>query len=384
MPVAPSSAHLPSRTQAECCYTAALQPDATYCGNCGKPIIRCMAAEECGGLLDDNGLCTVCVAPYLQVDAGALKDAKVGSAVALPISIANLSAVGRPLFVTGIWSREASGAWEEEEISWERLDAGETRPLTIVADEIERSGAHSLQILVALASRWRWRQENFAFTTQLTLMVDDPSTEAAPVVNIGGQTAGHGNTVYISGKNEKKAAREITSEAMQLAMVRAEREERRLGLRGSDAALWVPRHAEFRWQGFAKGDAPPNGPILTVDGVLAAGRSRTRMQQGEGDLRLLVDDPNGQIDEEVSRMISRRHFELYIESDRLMLRVTGGGGVRINGDAYGEGKVIHLADGDTISPIVSSPQRLGLSVSFQSEHGRVGRVVVSRLASGTR
>jgi hypothetical protein len=61
-----------------------------------------MASEECGGLLDDHGLCTVCVAPYLQVDAGALTAARVGGAVALPLSLANLSTVGRPLFVTGL------------------------------------------------------------------------------------------------------------------------------------------------------------------------------------------------------------------------------------------------------------------------------------------
>src|SRR5690606_35949033 len=116
------------------------------------------------------------------------------------------------------------------------------------------------------------------------LMVEDPSTEKAPVVNIGGQSAGHGNLVYISGKGEAKQVRETTAEALHLPMARAEREERRLGLRGIDANIWVPRQAALNWQGFAKGDAPSAGPILTPDGVLSAGRSRTRFQQGEGDV----------------------------------------------------------------------------------------------------
>jgi len=379
-----SSTHLPHRTQSECCYTSALEREATFCGDCGKALVRCMASEECGGLLDDNGLCTVCVAPYLQVDAGALTAAKVGGAVALPMSIANLSSVGRPLFVTGLWSREAHGEWREESLGWERLDTGEARPITIVAREIERTGAHGLQVMVALASRWRWRQENFAFTASLTLMVEDNAGDKGPVVNIGGQSAGHGNTVYISGKNDAKPSHQRADEAVSLQLVRAEREERRLGLRGLDESAWVPRHAAMVWQGFGQGDAPFDGPILAPEGVLAAGRSRTRLQGGEGDFRLLAQSPDGEIDEDLSRLISRRHMELYIESDRLVLRVTGGGGLRVNGEAYGEGKTIRLADGDVIAPIPGAPDRLAIRVSFRKEHGSVGRVIFQRLQPGKR
>ena len=83
-------------------------------------------------------------------------------------------------------------------------------------------------------------------------------------------------------------------------------------------------------------------------------------------------------------MISRRHFELYIESDRLMLRVNGSGGVRVNGDAYGEGKTISLADGDTIAPIISLPQSLALKVSFQSDHGSVRSINIQRVAQASK
>lgn len=370
------------RTQAECCYQSALDRQATFCGDCGKPLLRCMASEECGGLLDDRGLCTVCVAPYLQVDAGALTAAKVGSSVALPMSLGNMSGVGRPLFVTGLWSREGNGEWRQEQIGWERLDAGEARPVNILARQIEKAGAHSLQLLVALASRWRWRQENFAFTANLTLMVDDNSAEAGPVVNIGGQSAGHGNTVYISGKGDNRPKVQRSEEAVPLSLVRAEREERRLGLRGLDADTWIPRNAELSWTGFPEEDAPFAGPIMSQDGVLAIGRSRLRRHGGEGDARLLVFTPAGELDEAQSRLISRRHFELYIECDRLVLRVTSGSGLRVNGKALAEGKTIHLADGDVIAPIVSAPEALGLQIRFRSEHGSTRQISVQRLPSG--
>lgn len=380
-----SSRHLaPQRTQAQCCYQSALDPAATFCGDCGKPLLRCMACEECAGLLDDRGLCTVCVAPYLQVDAGALTAAKVGSSVALPMSLGNLSGVGRPLFVTGLWSREGNGDWRAENLGWERLDAGEARPFSVVANQIERAGAHGLQLLIALASRWRWRQENFAFTANLSLMVENENADKGPVVNIGGTSAGHGNTVYISGKNDAKPAVQKSDEPVQLPLVRAEREERRLGLRGIDGENWVPRNAEFSWGGFGEGEAPFPGPIMTQDGMLAVGRSNTRKQGGEGDVRLLIMREDGSLDEDASRLISRRHFELYIECDRLVLRVTSGSGLRVNGNALGEGKTVRLADGDVITPIVSAPDALGLRVSFRSEHGSARRIAFQRIAAGRR
>lgn len=120
---------------------------------------------------------------------------------------------------------------------------------------------------------------------------------------------------------------------------------------------------------------------MTQDGMLAVGRSRTRRQGGEGDVRILAFGPNGELDEESSRLISRRHFELYIESDRLVLRVTSGSGLRVNGKAFGEGKTVRLADGDVIAPMVASPDVLGLRVSFQTEHGAARQITIQRLTT---
>jgi hypothetical protein len=102
---------LPPRTRDQCCYASAVDADATFCAVCGKPLMRCMAFEECGGLVDDVGLCTVCVAPHVQLTPGAMVNAPIGGEVALPFDLANLSSVGRPLYVTGLWSREGRDDW---------------------------------------------------------------------------------------------------------------------------------------------------------------------------------------------------------------------------------------------------------------------------------
>jgi hypothetical protein len=141
----------------------------------------------------------------------------------------------------------------------------------------------------------------------------------------------------------------------------------------------VPKTASFKWVGFKPGDAPQDGPISTPDGLLAVGRSRTRQSQGLGDVRLLAQTVDGEIDEDTSRMISRRHFELYLECDRLVLRVNSDAGVRISDEAYGAGKTVWLRDGDTISPLVKSPERVALSVKFRTELGAVRSIEVVRL-----
>ena len=374
-----SSSLAPARTQQPCCYTSALDEDATYCGDCGKPLIRCMAYEECGGLLDDAGLCTVCVAPNLQLAAGAATEARIGGSVAIPLELANLSGVGRPLFVTSVRTREGNGEWREADLGWEQLRSGEQRPITVRAETLDRSGLHELEIMVTVSSRWRWREEAFVFRSSLALEVKDDSAAAAPVVNIGGQSAGHGNTVYISGSADSGREGTRSLEAADLPLVRAEKEERRLGLRGTSAVVWVPRGAHFAWEGFPEAETPFPGPILTSDGILSAGRTRTRQEGGPGDLRLLARNPDGDLDRELSQQISRRHFELYIECDRLILRVTGSGGVSVNGKAYGRDKTVPLNHGDVIAPLRGAENRLRLTTEFRTEHGRVRTITFRAL-----
>ena len=371
---------LPPRTRDQCCYASAVDLSATFCGTCGKPLLRCMAFEECGGLVDDVGLCTICVAPHVQLTPGAMTNAQVGGEVVLPFDLANLSPVGRPLFVTGLWSREGRGDWRKERLDWERLDAGTRAAAAVTAASIERAGSHKIDIMVTVSTRWRWRQESWAFATSVLLSVDDDDDGkgSGPVIQITGE--GHGNLINVSGQigGERGEARR-TVEAIDLPMQRLDIAERDLGLRGLDTDLRVPRGAPIRFVGFAKGDVPPGvaRPIVTPDGLLAFGRARTS-GEGAGDVRLVASQPDGALDEDLSRMISRRHFELYIENDRLVLRVTGSNGVRVNGNAYGPDKCVPLQDGDRIAPIVDKPDALCLDVLFSCELDRVSAITLAR------
>ncbi len=370
---------LPPRTREPCCYATAVDVHATFCGTCGKPLLRCMAFEECGGLLDDVGLCTICVAPHVQLTPGAMMNAPVGGEVALPFDLANLSMVGRPLFVTGLWSREGREDWRPERLDWERLDAGTRAAASVTASGISRAGTHKIDIMVSVATRWRWRQENWAFATSVLLAVDDDDGKTAgPVVQISGENIGHGNLINISGQvggDRKGASR--TTEAIDLPMQRLDIAERELGLRGMDGNLRVPRNTPIAFSGFAPDDHPVGArPVVTPNGLLAFGRARTG--EGGSDVRLVAIGADGAIDTDLSRLVSRRHFELYIENDRLVLRVTGANGVRINGEAHGPDKTVVLRHGDRIAPIVDAQDDLVLDVRFSTELNRVSAITLHR------
>ena len=371
---------LPPRTRDQCCYASAIDVGATFCAVCGKPLLRCMAFEECGGLVDDVGLCTICVAPHVQLTPGAMMNAPIGGEVTLPFDLANQSAVGRPLFVTGLWSREGREDWRRERLDWERLDAGARGSASVTATSIERAGTHKIDIMVTVATRWRWRQENWAFATSVLLAVkDDDDKAGGPVVQISGENIGHGNLINISGQVGGDAHEDSRiTKAIDLPMQRLDVAERDLGLRGMEGNLRVPRNTPVIFAGFAKGEHPPSGkPIATINGLVAFGRARTK-GEGAGDVRLVAPGPDGVVDEDLSRLISRRHFELYIENDRLVLRVTGSNGTRINEKAYGPDKTAILNHGDRIAPIVQDSDRLAIDVRFSCELNRVSAITLTR------
>jgi hypothetical protein len=341
-----------------------------------------MAFEECGGLLGEHGQCSVCIAPGLQLAAGAATSARAGGAVALPLLVSNRSAIARPLFVTGLWTREDKGDWRAESLGWERLAQDEERPVMVRASGFERGGLHTVEVMIAVASRWRWREERFAFSGAIHLEIEDDDDKAAPVVNIGGQSAGHGNTVYISGQTQAASRTERSQSAASIALSRSEKEERRLGLRGTAGGHWVAKNCPVSWRGFPASEVPSDGPILTADGILAAGRARR--EDGGNQIRLLAEAADGTVDEAVSGVISRRHFEVFIQCDCLMLRVTGSGGLKLNGERLRRDQVAVLNDGDVIAPVADAPNALGLKVTLQREHDEVRMIAFDRQPQSSR
>lgn len=368
------------RSPKDCCVAAVRKDaDAAFCEECGQPLARCMAYAECGGLVGDDGLCHICVDPHLQIIPGATMNAPVGGSVALPFDLYNSSTIDRPLFVTGLWSRE-KGDWREERLGWETLDPGTRAPASVTAQEFDRAGLHEVEIMWTVATRWRSRQENFAFSSRVLLNIAGESAgSAGPVVQISSENAMNGNVIQITDNTSRGKDDGRVVSAIDMNIHRLDVEERRMGLRGITEDLRVPRSVAFRFTGFGKQQTPVlELPISTPDGILAFGRSKTRAAGGEGDVQLSVTDPSGAVDTDQSLTLSRRHFELYVENDRLVLRASGSNGLRVNGSALGPDKTVPLNDGDIIEPLVKAPGALKMAIRFTREFDRVSLVTVTR------
>lgn len=374
--MADSPAEAIARKRACCRATAMEDGSSTFCWECGKPLLRCMAFQECGGIVDETGLCPVCVRPHLQVQPGATLKASVGGSVAVPFDLVNGSKVDRPLFVKGLWSRE-KGEWREERLGWEKLAPGERAPASVTACEIDSTGLHQIEIMWAVATQWRTREEHFAYSTSIYLEVPDSERDAGSNIQV---TAENGNIIQIHERDRTGSGGDRIIEALDMNVQRLDLEERKLGLRSIDGEVQFCRSATFEFKGFAPGHTPPSGqPIVTPDAMLVFGRAHSRAQGGDADVRVLVTDKEGAVDEQRSLVISRRHFEIYSENDRPVLRVAGGNGLRVNGKAYGPDKKVVLQDGDRIAPLVDERDALVVEVRFRRELRRVTKVVLTRV-----
>lgn len=363
----------------ECCRQSALEDaDGTFCMDCGKPLLRCMAFQECGGILDEEGRCAVCVDPHLIIIPGATMNAPIGGSVAVPFNLYNGSKVDRPLFVRGVWIREKD-EWREERLGWEKLGPDRYAPASVTACEFDRAGLHEIEIMFAVATRWRTREECYAFSTRIRLDVAGENDQAGPTIQITSDNQMNGNIFQFKDSDKRSGDEGKVVEAIDMKIKRLDREERTLGLRGMEGGVLCPRTAVFEFLGFRKfGPETPALPIVTPGTMLSFGRSGYRSDGGESDVRLVVYNEEGAQDETLSSPISRRHFNIYIENDRPVLRVEGRNGLRVNGEAYGQEKQVMLADGDVISPLVQNADALSLHVRLKREFDKVSRIVITR------
>ncbi len=351
-----------------CCTRSASDLSAAHCPSCGGAILRCAAFEECGGLVDADGRCKVCIAPMMFLDGTG--EARVGGALALPLTLKNAGGTGRPLFLAGAWVREAGGDWRELEVLWDRLDSGHTAALPVQSSTFEHAGTHRIDIAVALASRWRAREEVFAFAAGLQVEVHaDAAITVQQNITYAPDAPQTGATIYsplhITG--ERTGAGK-PSAARVLDLMRAAKLERSLGLRGTRDGVAIPRGTKLVWTGFPSGSAPVDGSLLSSDGVLTLGRSRTVQQGGQNDVRLLAQTDRGEIDEAASLGISRHHFSLWIENDRLMLRVESDAGGYVNGERLDRAASTPLESGDVFSPVKNAPRGTAIEVHFDVNH----------------
>ena len=363
-------------TVKDCCIGFGADRDAVFCGDCGKPLLRCMAYAECGGLVDDDGRCVRCVRPQLFLDKGAVREVKLGGRMVLPLIFRNDADVGRPLFITHVWVKEGNGERIHQDLAWERLDGGASLPFSLQTSPLDVAGRVRIEISFAAASRYRWRQETFLFLASFDIEAEGGGEL---VIN---QTihAADGATAYAPiriepGERGEKAAAMAPAP---LGLVRAERLERSEGVRGYPDEGVVQRGARIRWLGFAPGEAPREGPITTIDGLLSLGRALTRRDGGEGDVRLLVRGKTGETDEALSAAISRRHIDFFIQDGRLYLHAAGGAGVLVGGRRIERSQITPIQDGDIIEVLPMAKGALALAVEMKAHHRLVEDIAVRR------
>lgn len=370
-----------------CCYQHAMTADAVFCGECGKPLLRCMAFEECSGLVKDDGCCTVCVKPQLFLDRDAVTEVKSGGVLSLPLVFYNASGVARPLFIKDVWVREGGGPRRRIESTWKRLDAGGYNRLDVQTGALERQGRHSIEITFTAATNYRMREERFAFTSLLALEVEQGgSLVINQTINTSGAGTGS-DTVYApirletTGDTGKKTA--PGGKAAELALQRADLFEAEQGIRGYDdgplKGVVVGRAARIVWRGFGP-NGPSSGPITTKDSMIAMGRGKTTAEGGDNQVQLLVTDASGAIDEQLSQAVSRRHLDLYIESGRLRGLVSGSAGVLIGDHRYGADDAIAVIDsGDIVKILPKFPDALGIQVRMRAMQEHVDEIIITRL-----
>lgn len=370
-----------------CCYQHAVSGGASFCGECGKPIMRCMSFSECGGLLGEDGLCAVCVAPQLHLDKGAALDGlHAGGVMVLPLIFSNASPIGRPLFITNVWVREGEGERRVQDVAWERLDAGASIPWSLQSSVLDRAGRQRLEVSFTAATRYRWREEQFAFVSALELETEQGGNLVInQTINTG--TGQGSDTVYapirLEGPDDRRSARATSQQAAPLGLVRGERFERALGVRGyasgSNKDASVSRSARFVWKGFAKADVPPPGPIVAEDSLISMGRARTKADGGSSDVRLLVEDLKGNVDEALSRAISRTHIDLFIASGRLCLHAAGEAGLIIGERKVSRDAIEVLEDGDVIRVLPKYADALTLQVRMRAHFGMIDEITLTRI-----
>lgn len=353
---------------------SALDLDASFCEECGKPLFRCMAHAECGGLLDEGDMCPVCVAIDLSLNAGAASSVREGGKLALPLNIRNASNVGRPLFVTGLWITDNEAPPREIKLPFERIDPQQTANVAIRTGILKHAGVYQVDLLIGVSTRYQWRQEEYVFSSNIIFPVEpkDPGGPAT-TINVNAKEVGAGFTVYNPTRIEaaRSAGQSVALDPIQLSHKRADAAEREYLKRGLDGVIKVPRNVELIWRGFDRDQVPPDGPIVKASGMLIAGRN-SRKSGNDVCLRL------GEGQDELSLSISRLLFSLYIESGAFKLRAEGQYGLCVNEEKLRRTETVTLQSGDVIRPLVQDPSALAIKVDFELEHNDVRRIILTR------
>ena len=374
---------MPWREYRECCRQFGADAEVAFCPTCGNTYIRCHAFTECGGLVGPTNPCSMCMAPALMIDAGAVVQSKKGDRISMPLVLANMSPAGRPIWVKYV-GKIAGGAEEAIALDWEQVEAGSEQYFTVDLPPRTEGGQHSLKLNFVIASRYRGGiEECYAFSTTLSISVAEQSSSNSDQLNIRVE-GGTGTLVNVNKRERDGDSPTALTDRRALKLGRAEKYELDRGLRGyKPESLRVPRTVEFTFTGFKSTDAPANGSLLGPRGRLICGRnSRTPdpiAQATPSDVCLRAyDGRTGDVDEPATLAISRHHFDLVVINDRLCLQARATGGLEVNGHAVAAGEIRPLRPGDRVVPIPGRADKLALQIAFATAIDSVDRINLTR------
>lgn len=373
------------RPYAACCHRHALDADSAFCGECGRLLLRCMAFQECMSLVTPTDPCPVCIAPRLFLDRGAVTRSNVGERLSIPLVFCNTSKVHRPIRVEAMTAQN-DGRDTPIALDWEQVDAEAERGLTVETPSLDHAGIHTVRVVATLASRYKGREERYAFASNVKLSVEAPEQlQLVQNINLSGAQFETGGMVHapVSLRPQGQRAAAQLREREALPLERAERYEIEHGIRGYvEGALRVPRTAAFVFTGFPASDRPADGATIGQRGALACGRASLRYDAEvnplPSDLSLRIYKRAGELDEQATVFISRHHFDLLVMNDRLCVQLRGANGLQVNDRKLAAGAVETLRDGDRIVPLPGHPDKLALRVRFRTSFGNVERIEIAR------
>lgn len=366
-----------------CCWENAADPEAVWCPVCGDRLNKCLASAECGGLMDDDGLCVKCVAPEAYLEKGAQLGVKAGGALALPLVIVNPSK--RPLAIRNAWVR-AGGERRALAMDWSLLRGGANAELGVSTGSLDLQGRTRIDVGFTAATVYQTgtgqREEPFAFVCSIYVDVDKDG--GGLVINQTINTA-EGATNYMPVRVEGALTSNAGAQLLErtyLPVRRADEYEREQGIRGyGDGPLkgrTVARGATFTFSGFINGQTPAAGAIDTKDGCLRFGRGDVHADGGDNDVFLMIQDKDGKYDAAATDVLSNLHLMMWIEGGRLMARAMGKAGLKVGERVVARDEKVALGPGDLIQLLPKYPDMLALRVKMNSDYGPVTQVAIQR------
>jgi len=376
----------------ECCYRHALDREALACPDCGHLLLRCHGFDECNQLVEPQGHCPIHVAPRLHLQQDALPSPRVGDRLSLPLVLGNAAPGGRALKVMHVYRLRGGGDREEVELPWENLPAGRERTFSVDTDALDSGGYQRVRLVLALGVPFPQVEEHYAFSAEIGLRIaHQESNQIVQNIHVeGGRFEPGASAVLQTGPSVStgfSGAGTIAAGVGRtvIPLDRAERFELATGLRGyGDGESTIPRTVEVVCEGFPTGDvAPQRMPFLSKT-VIGFGRSSTEYDAEHNPhpnflCQRAYNPHNGQLQVELSRRISRRHFELTVRDGRLLLVNRGHTGT-LNGQPLPNGATRLLKNGDVFNPLQLGMKFLDIRVHFHVSNGTVERIRLTRAA----